>query len=582
ASSIDVLVINKANYRAYATGAAMTQGPANAIGAAVSVGVNGNEAIATISGVARTVEIPAGSSDWETPVNNAGGVTVSSTFTQNMDGRFAGLLGAQSIAGAASGAGSTATVAGAFAVLVSRSTTTAQVTTGSTITAGDVVVKAYDKSKLAVRAGAISKSDGGSVGVGASIAFVYGHDKVYALVGDDVVITAKSFDGSAEKAMVTFTDYGMAVDWSTLYKIAPTTKKGLEPDKNITEAKDQAIITITPVVDKDGKTSYTVAIKVDTDTVLKSIDLLNFLASTNYYAEAISGSVTGGVSNVSVSGSIAMIFGFNDIQALIGDGCTIDVAGDFKLATTVGTNTRMIAGALSAGTSKIAVGTSIGSYVDEDTAVARIGTGTVGAKKTKVHAGGSVGVESTGDNDALVIVVAPAVGPDSTVSVGATIAVIYMDNAIDAAITDGCEITGDAGVAVVAQNTSKLLPITVSVADSGGVAVGGTLQIIIDKTATRAHVGDDVTIKTVNGPITVAALSSNEFIDVLASASVSSATKGSAAVAAVLNVIVSRSDTEATVGERSTLTAKGSYLDKGVVTPASVNVKAESEDFMVS
>jgi len=277
-----------------------------------------------------------------------------------------------------------------------------------------------------------------------------------------------------------------------------------------------------------------------------------------------------------------MIFGFNDIQALIGDGCTINVAGDFKLATTVGTNTRMIAGALSAGTAKIAVGASIASYVDEDTAVARIGTGTVGAKKTKVHAGGSADVESTGDNDALVIVVAPAVGPDSTVSVGATIAVIYMDNAIDAAITDGCEITGDAGVAVVAQNTSKLLPITVSIADSGGVAVGGTLQIIIDKTATRAHVGDDVTIKAANGPITVAALSSNEFIDVLASASVSSATKGSAAVAAVLNVIVSRSDTEATVGERSTLAAKGSYLVKGVVTPASVNVKAESEDFMVS
>ena len=78
-------------------------------------------------------------------------------------------------------------------------------------------------------------------------------------------------------------------DWTDLYAIKPSVKKDDLPDDEIVAAKDQPLVTLTEVVDDDGKKSYQVKLSVNTDTVLDAIDLLNFLSSTNYYVEAISG-----------------------------------------------------------------------------------------------------------------------------------------------------------------------------------------------------------------------------------------------------------------------------------------------------
>lgn len=598
AAGFDVLATNNANYRTYATGAAATgKESAATIGAAVAVGVNNNKTHATINGAAKVFDATSADSDWKTKAKAAGPVNVIATYTQNMDGVYAGLLGAQSIAGAASGKGSTVTVAGAVSVLVSNSETAAQVADNGVITGGDIVVKAYDKSKLAVRAGALTASGGSTVGVGASFALVYGNNVVRALVGDKVTILGTGLTVSGEKAIVTFSDYAVGKDWSTLYEIKPSVKKSDQPNKQVTEAKDQAIITVTPTVDGSGKTSYNIDLNVDTDTVLGAIDLLNFLSSTNYYAEAIAGAIqTGGDSKVNVAGSFAFVFAKNAIEALIGDACDIDLTDDMTVEAAAGTNARMIAGAFSVSSAKVGVGASVAVYVDKGSTKAAVGTDGNSGGATSVNAGGAVTVAAHGSqpdptwgatydadgtvasmpsveevpyesSNVLVIAVAPGISTSGNVGVGAVVPVIVTENSYTAEVADGVTIIAGDDVTVYAQDDAKLLPISFSVGAAEKVAVGGTVQVLIERTKTIARVGNAAKISSQNGSVRVAANSEEFLVTVLAAASVS--TKVS--VAGVINVIVTRSDTEALVGDNAVVSAR-----------QDVSVTADSETFMVA
>ncbi|MBQ3283038.1 MAG: hypothetical protein IJH42_04210, partial [Atopobiaceae bacterium] len=634
AAGFDVDATNQANYRTYATGAAATgEGATASIGAAVAVGVNNNQTIATLGivennpAVVRPVVHPAN-------ITSAGDVNVRSTYTQNMDGVFAGLLGAQTIAGAASGSGSTATVAGAVSVLVSNSKTCATVVEGSTIDAvGNVTVKAYDKSKLAVRAGALMASGGSTVGVGASFALVYGNNVVRANVGDGCIVQANDLAVNAEKVMVTFSDYAIGKDWSDLYTIKPSVKKGTQPDPRVTEAKDQSLITLTEEYDPaTGKKKYTVKLNVDTDTVLGAIDLLNFLSSTNYYVEAIAGAVqTGGDSTFNAAGSFAFVFANNAIEALIGDGCTIDLARDLKVEAVSGSNVRMIAGAFSVSSAKVGAGASVTVFADKGTTTAAVGTNDNTGDATTVDASGSVFVSAHGSqpdpefngsyketsdtevkngktyyvrtgagiggdpyvytkvanptgnpaasgyyeieegsyetSNVMVISVAPGITTSGNAGVGLVVPIIVMENTYKAEVADNVSVEANGDVIVTAQNDAKLLPISLSVGAGEQVGVGGTVQALVQKTETIARVGKAAKLIAANGLARVAASSTEFMVNVLASAAAS--TKVS--VAAVINACITRSVTNAIVDE-------GAY----VKVNKDVSVTADSESFMVA
>jgi hypothetical protein len=80
----------------------------------------------------------------------------------------------------------------------------------------------------------------------------------------------------------------------------------------------------------EDDSSYKVELNISTDTVLEMIDLLNFLSSTNYYAEAIAGSIITGStsqSKASVAGAFAMVFFQNTVDALIGSNAAINLSG---------------------------------------------------------------------------------------------------------------------------------------------------------------------------------------------------------------------------------------------------------------
>lgn len=82
AQSVDAKAENRANYRAYATGANIATSDinplvnANVISVGVAVSVNHNEADAMLDGKITTTD----------------GVAANAILTQNLDGRFAGLL----------------------------------------------------------------------------------------------------------------------------------------------------------------------------------------------------------------------------------------------------------------------------------------------------------------------------------------------------------------------------------------------------------------------------------------------------------------------------------------------------------
>ena len=313
ARAIAILADNDGNFRTLGTGAAMSlESNSNAIAAGVAVSVNNNEATVTISGSA--------------VLHASDEISASAELTQNMDGEYKGYLGAQALAGAVSGSGGSFSIGGAIAVIVSNAKTGVVIANGTAAHHADlsgsrITLSASDKSKLALRAGGISISKGASVGIGAAFALIYSNNAIAAAVGDYTVIRAESLVIRAEKLRVDMSDYESAFGVDTLI----TDSSALTE-----EQRAEAETGIIDVHKGEDDSSYSVELNISTDTVLDMIDLLNFLSSTNYYAEAIAGSIiTGAASNskASVAGAFAMVFFQNTVDALIGNHADIVLGG---------------------------------------------------------------------------------------------------------------------------------------------------------------------------------------------------------------------------------------------------------------
>ena len=243
---MDVVAENRANYRTLGTGAAVApfDSNSNCIAVGVAVSVNDNEANARLQG-----EVEA-TGDEETQKSD-GDVRVTSTLTQNMDGRYRGLLGAQALAGSVSGQGGKVGFAGAVAILITKARANAVIAKDAVVTAGDILVEAIDQSKLAVRAGGLTAS-GSQMGVGGSFALIYADNALQALIDDGAHIFGRSLRVNAEKKGVSSQDYQFPFDWSALF----TT--------NVTEEQKKGIINIDTENSKNG------IIGINYDNIIKT------------------------------------------------------------------------------------------------------------------------------------------------------------------------------------------------------------------------------------------------------------------------------------------------------------------------
>ena len=317
AAEILVEASNRGNFLTKGTGIAMSLAQnSNSIAAGVSVSVDRNESTVDIRGDITAID----------EAGERGDLTVKATTTQNMDGEYKGLLAAQALAGAVSGTGKFS-IAGSVSVVVDNAVTAVRIQSTEeapvAIEGRRIVLHAYDKTKLAVRAGGVSVSKGSDVGMGLAVAVVYGNNKVDVAVGSGAVIRGESLEINAEKARVDFSDFENAV--------------GL--DRFITDTSD------VPAADKDKvkkgminldrdkndpDSSYKVDINITTEDAVGMVDALNVLSSTNYYLEAIAGSIVGSGgtdSKASVAGSVAVLVFRNNVNATLGDNVTVELSG---------------------------------------------------------------------------------------------------------------------------------------------------------------------------------------------------------------------------------------------------------------
>lgn len=579
AQEVNVNAENRGNFRAYATGATITMPTdlnTNNISAAVGVSVNGNSADAQLGGTV-TAE---GS---ENTTKNDGAVRVTSKLTQNQDGKYRGLLAAQSIAAAFGGKTGAAGIAGAVSVVIAEASANAEILGGSVINGGDIDVEATEKSRLAIRAGGVM-SGGQTAGIGASFALIYANNDLSAKVGDGAEITADKLTVDASRIAVKQEDYKFPFDTSTLFTASS--------DGSVPKEKGLIHVNLSDGTKNENgeKGENSIEVTLGADDIMKLVDMLNYLTSVNYYIESIAGAVaapTSATNKAAVSGAMSMLFTNGTAKATIGDGAKIHLNGDLKVNAQSNTTSRMVGGSLAV-SRQYGVGANVAALDENDKIYATIGNGTV------VDKVGNVDVTAVSQSDVLAVTVAAAAATGAGgggASIGGGLNVLLRNNDVRAKIgyeipeedeeegtvdTDaGTGAEGETGteaedtaktnilssgkVNVSAQNFSDLIMVSTSVSGAVGAspAAGGTFATIVTKNTTEASVASNVTIEAATDAI-VNAQSKENLINVLASMSASSGAQG---VAGTLGVLVSQSDTLAFIGNNTSITAKNGTVE---------------------
>ena len=209
-------------------------------------------------------------------------LTVASTLTQNMTGDYPGRLAVQALSGSVSGKGAEYSIAGAVSALVSHAVSSAKIDGAKKMKGKAVSVTATDKSKLAVRAGGVNVSRGANVGMGISVATIWSGDTVEAKLGDGAKVESGSFELAARKLAVTMDDYVFPLCWADLI----TDSSALNDDE-----RQNVNAGLIDIHKKPGEVSYDVDVNMSTYALMKNPDMLNFLSATNYYTEAVGGSL---------------------------------------------------------------------------------------------------------------------------------------------------------------------------------------------------------------------------------------------------------------------------------------------------
>ena len=535
--AISATAENTGNFNTQGTGSALSMADkANSIAAGVAVSVNEDQATVQVKG--------------DLISKNKEDIGVTSKLTLNMDGDFKGKLAAQSLSGAASGADSAVSIGGAVSVVRSKATSSVDIAGGTNaqkrqLTGGNITVSATDKSKLAARAGGLSVSKGSTLGVGLGSTTIISGNTVTANVGDNANITGGAFTLTADKQAVSQADYTNLV----------AMKKLITDSSQLTDEERKNAQTGLIDIHKESGGNYQAQVNLSSDKLLGMVDGMNILSSQNTYAEAIAGSVmTGDAGKVNLSLSAAVARMDNNIQAKLGTGATVTLTkddthtGDMALTANDGNNARVIAGALAAGSAKNAVGATVSVVIDSDTVTAESG----GASDA-VTADGDI--TQTATTDANMQVITAAMAGSAGNSMGGAVNVVIANNRTNNRVQGGTYTSGQGSVTLGSAVSLDLLSVSGSVdvaAGSGtGVAAGGTLNVIVDRTEANTTLAAATALKA-HKDLTVTADAANELKSAIASASIASGT----GVAGAVNVIVSGSKAVVEAGEKLNLTAE--------------------------
>ncbi len=525
---------NTTNYNTLGTGVAMSLAKkSNAIAAAAAVSASRNKALVTVNG-----DLLADQS------GNGGDLTLGAELTQNQDGQYRGLLASQALAGSVAGADSAVSIAGAISLVLSEAAADVQVTGSNRHLSGDkIAITANDKSRLSARAGGLSISKGSAVGMGLAATTLVSADTVNASVADGASIIGNALEVTAAKQAVTFDDYQFPL---SLKNVASDSSK-LTPDQ-----RQNVETGIIDVHRGGGEDNYTIDINVRSSDVLKLFDALSFLSSTNYYAEAIAGSISAGRDGgkLSAAGSAAFTAFNNKVNASLGDNVSVKLTkkdenyhSDMKLSASTDTNARLIAGAISAGTAKVSGGIGVGIVNDNDTATAKLGNG------VNVSAEGDVNVDASADGSIQVFnaAVSVAAGTNAEAAVGGSMNVIHDKHAAKALVGDKANVTSGGAMNVKALTDMDLITVTASANGVGGkVAAGGTIQVVVNEGESQVKLGDSHNLKS-TGDASIAAIMREQLIAASASASVATQSSG-ASVAGNVATLVSLTKANVDVG----------------------------------
>lgn len=118
---------------------------------------------------------------------------------------------------------------------------------------------------------------------------------------------------------------------------------------------------------------------------------------------------------------MAFVFFFNTTEAIVGNGTVIDVSGDAEVTASADTTARLIAGAISASSSKVGVGLTAPAAIAISIRSAEMGN------NVTVTAGGKYAQNALSNADFMAITIAASVSTTGT-GVGGVIDAIVMDN----------------------------------------------------------------------------------------------------------------------------------------------------------
>ena len=302
-------------------------------------------------------------------------------------------------------------------------------------------------------------------------------------------------------------------------------------------------------------------VNLSSDKLLDAADALNFLSSQNTYAEAIAGSVATGKTTASLDGSFVVAVTNNTVKAMLGDNVTIKAnVGGADITVLDGATTRVIAGSLSAAPAKASVGATVAVLVNSDTAAVEAGNRLNVQSQDNLN----ISAEQTGDAQAFTAALAVAAGTEAKAAVGGAINVIVNKSAARVDIGDSLTLkalNADGSVDVRSKARYDLMLISGNAnvtALKGSVAAGGVVNVIVDKTEARTTLGKNADIAA-GKDLSVTSDVSDQMISGALSASAGLSVNGKSGAGAV-NVIVSRSAADTTVGEKANLTATAGDL----------------------
>ena len=542
---------NNSVFRARATGAATGKDNTNDVAMSVAVAVDNNDTIVDFSGnINPLFQIVSGP------------VLFEATSITNMNTTY---NAAQAISGSFSGKSSDVTVAGAVAIVINNGNTKVHIHNGESnfrneILGESITAKATDTTKLAVRAGAVTKSGATTtVGAGASYALVYDNSSIDVIIGDyneetksyvadNLKITSQNIDIKAVKQRVELSD-------STLINVikALVDIKG----QDVIDGASQGSLINVVINQETGKVEFKFGTNNIYETIISTLGY--FVEQSNYYAEAIGGTISGKDSTVSEEGSCAMVLYSAKVRAIIGDNIIIGNSGSnesngISIAAENKSRARVIAGSLSISKPNVGVGASVGIMKDNSETLTSIG------KNSKITSNGFFNQSSEASNEYLVVCIAPSVtsGGTTTANIGAAVDVVILNDSAIATIGENTEITAKKDIDITAKRFDRAL-VTAgdAVIGSSKVAAGGSVSVIVDKGTALSDIGKECNLTSSNGNISIESDSSEKLLNVNASVSCA---KANTNAAASIGVLVSKSNTKALIGEYSTIAAKAVIL----------------------